>query len=100
MHERINREAPTSTINRLPNLSGTKRIRLLQETSGGFSQKGEVAMKTCDYSDGHCAFGGMVQVGVLLRGTIVNRTYGACKILYISLFLLTMFGSVCYGPPK
>ena len=29
---------------------------------------------------------------ILKRGTIVNRTYGTHKILYISLFLLTIFG--------
>ena len=35
-----------------------------------------------------------------LRGTIVNRTYGTHKHLYINLFLLTMLGPVYYGPPK
>ena len=35
----------------------------------------------------------------LLRGTIVNRTYGIHKNLYISLFLLRIFGPVNYGPP-
>ena len=36
---------------------------------------------------------------ILLRGTIVNRTYGIHKTLYIYLFLLTIFGPVNYGPP-
>ena len=36
---------------------------------------------------------------VLLRGTILNRTYGLHKNLYISLFLLTIFGPIYYGPP-
>ena len=36
----------------------------------------------------------------LLRGTILNRTYGTHKNLYISLFLLSMFGSIYYGPPQ
>ena len=37
---------------------------------------------------------------VLLRGTIVNRTYGTHKKkLYIYLFMLTIFGPICYGPP-
>ena len=31
---------------------------------------------------------------LLLRGTIVNRTYGTHKDLYIALFLLTIFGPV------
>ena len=37
----------------------------------------------------------------LLRGTIVNRTDGIHKNLYIAPFLLliTMFGPVNYGPP-
>ena len=29
----------------------------------------------------------------------VNRTYGTHKKLYISLFLLTIFGPTYYGPP-
>ena len=36
---------------------------------------------------------------VLLRGTLVNRTYGGPKNLYIHLFLLTMFGPIYYRPP-
>ena len=36
---------------------------------------------------------------VLLRGAIVNRTYGIYKNLYISPFLLTIFGPINYGPP-
>ena len=35
----------------------------------------------------------------LLRGTIVNRTYGTHKTLYISLLLLTIFGPIYYGSP-
>ena len=34
-----------------------------------------------------------------LRGTLVNRTYGGHKNLYINLFLLTIFGPVYYRPP-
>ena len=34
-----------------------------------------------------------------LRGTIVNRTYGADKNPYIIPFLLAMFGPIYYGPP-
>ena len=37
---------------------------------------------------------------ILLRGTILNRTYGTDKKLYISLFLPTIFGPIYYGPPK
>ena len=37
--------------------------------------------------------------GTVLRGTIVNRTYDTHKKLYISLFLLTIFGPIYYGPP-
>ena len=36
---------------------------------------------------------------MLLRGTIVNRTYGIYKNLYVWPFLLTIFGPVNYGPP-
>ena len=35
----------------------------------------------------------------LLRGTLVNRTYGTHKNLYIYLFLLTLLGPIYYGPP-
>ena len=35
----------------------------------------------------------------LLRGTIVNRTYGIHKNHDISPFLLTIFGPITYGPP-
>ena len=36
---------------------------------------------------------------LLLRGTIVNRTCGIHKNLYISPFLPTIFGPINYGPP-
>ena len=36
---------------------------------------------------------------ILLRGAIVNRTYGILKNLYVYPFLLTIFGPVNYGPP-
>ena len=36
----------------------------------------------------------------VLRGTIVNRTYGTHKNRYISLFLLTIVGIINYGPPQ
>ena len=36
----------------------------------------------------------------LLRGTILNRTYGIDKNLHIYLFLLTIFGPNYYGPPS
>ena len=35
----------------------------------------------------------------LLRGTIVNRTYGTHKNLYIYPCLLPLFGPIYYGPP-
>ena len=35
-----------------------------------------------------------------LRGTILNRTYGEHKNLYVSLFVPTMFGPIYYGPPR
>ena len=35
----------------------------------------------------------------LLRGTLVNRTYGMHEDLYISPFLQTIFGPINYGPP-
>ena len=37
--------------------------------------------------------------GILLRGAILKRTYGTYKNLYISLFFLTIFGPIYYGPP-
>ena len=36
---------------------------------------------------------------VLLRGTLVNRTYGGQKKLHIHLFLPTIFGPIYYRPP-
>ena len=36
---------------------------------------------------------------IIIRGTILNRTYGTHKNLYKSLFLLTIFGPIYYGPP-
>ena len=36
---------------------------------------------------------------VLVRGTILNRTYGTYDNLYIWLFLGTIFGPVYSGPP-
>ena len=41
-----------------------------------------------------CVFG-----SVLLRGTVLNRTYGTHKNLYISRFLLTTFDPIYYGSP-
>ena len=35
----------------------------------------------------------------LFRGTIVNRTYGKHKNLYIKKILLTIFVPINYGPP-
>ena len=35
----------------------------------------------------------------LLRGGIVNRTYGTHKNPYTSVFLPTIFGPINYGPP-
>ena len=37
--------------------------------------------------------------GIVLQGTIVNRTYGTLKNLCISVFLLSIFGPIYYGPP-
>ena len=50
---------------------------------------GMIYISTCDLG----------WICVLLRGTIVNRTYGTHKNLYIFIFLLTMFGSIYFGPP-
>ena len=36
---------------------------------------------------------------LILRGAIVNRTYGLHKNLYVQQFLLAIFGPVNYGPP-
>ena len=36
---------------------------------------------------------------LLVRGTIVNRTYGTPKNLYISFFLPAVFGPINYRPP-
>ena len=36
---------------------------------------------------------------LVLPGTIVNRTYGIHKNLYVYTLLLTIFGPVNYGPP-
>ena len=50
--------------------------------------------------DAHAAHCRMTAVDeILLRGTItiVNRTYGTHKNLYIYLFLLTIFGPIYYA---
>ena len=44
-------------------------------------------------------FFSVLVVKLLLRGTIVNRTYGIHKNPYIEPFLLTIFGPINYGPP-
>ena len=36
---------------------------------------------------------------MILRGNLVNRTYGKNKNLYISVFFTTIIGPVYYGPP-
>ena len=36
---------------------------------------------------------------LLLPGGVLNRTYVTYKNLYISLFLITIFGPTYYGPP-
>ena len=38
-------------------------------------------------------------VPLLSRGAILNRTHGTPKNLHISVFLLNVFGPICYGPP-
>ena len=40
-----------------------------------------------------------VKKKVLLRGIIVNRTYGTHKHLYVSRFLLNKIGPIYYAPP-
>ena len=50
-----------------------------------------------------CLWNRLVQMGltrVVLRGAILNRTYGTPKNLHISLFLPTIFGPIYYGPPQ
>ena len=39
-----------------------------------------------------------IRLSTVIRGTILNRTHGTDKNLYISLFLLTIFGPIYYGP--
>ena len=41
----------------------------------------------------------MLSVFLVLRGTIVNRTYGTHKNLDIPLFLVTILRPIYYGPP-
>ena len=36
---------------------------------------------------------------LFLRGEVLNRTYGTHKNLYVSLFLLAIFGPIYCGPP-
>ena len=43
--------------------------------------------------------GAVPPTALILRGTIVNRTYRTHKNLYLQHFLLTIFGPVNYGPP-
>ena len=37
---------------------------------------------------------------LLFRGGVLNRTYGTHKNLYISLFILPLFGPLYYGPTQ
>ena len=48
----------------------------------------------------HCLLRSAWQPLLLLRGAIVNRTYGTHKNLYIYLFLLNIFGPIYYAPPR
>ena len=64
-----------------PPLQG-HRFRLLARQSHG---KHTCMLPVCDTN--------------LLRGTIVNRTYGLHKNLHICPFLLTRFGPINYAPP-
>ena len=47
---------------------------------------------------GHTIHGVILRIH-LLRGTLVNRTYGIHKNLYIFTSLPTIFGPINYGPP-
>ena len=38
--------------------------------------------------------------GRSITGSLINRTYGGHKNLYINIFLITIFGPTYYRPPK
>ena len=40
-----------------------------------------------------------VDADSITRARVVHRTYGTYKNQCISLFLRTIFGAICYGPP-
>ena len=56
-------------------------------------------MGWCTYRCYIIAVNNWLLLFTLLRGTLVNRTYGEDKNLYIHLFLLTIFGPIYYRPP-
>ena len=69
---------------------GAVSSALLSASSGGNFDGASVASRQV------ILFGEKILV---LRGTIVNRTYGTPKNPYIYPFLLTTFGPIYYGPP-
>ena len=52
-----------------------------------------------EISKGFDTLQGVARGCTLLRWTLVNRTYGEDKNLYINIFLLTIFGPIYYRPP-
>ena len=63
-------------------------------------QKRKLVLKGMNADTTTERLGDDTMVGALIRGAIVTRTYGTHKHLYISLFLLTIFGPIIdYGPP-
>ena len=48
---------------------------------------------------GWMASSALLLLKLVLRGTLVNRTYGGDKNLYVHVFLRTIFGPIYYRPP-
>ena len=77
----------------------TKRTLKLNPFSAAVPFWGQFGDKslTCSYNIVVCP---QIGTAVLLREKVLNRTYGTYKHLHTSLFLLTVFGPINYGPPQ
>ena len=66
-----------------------KHTRLLRHRLVTFTMKQQTENIGCEIE----------VVRTVLRGAILNRTYGEYKSLYISLVVLSIFDAIYYGPP-
>ena len=78
-----------------------KTYRVLEKSNRAFSE-GKRPRQPCANVQKNALMGRyptLTLLGLLLRGAIVNRTYGTLTNLYMSLLLRTVFGPVFYCFP-